>query len=684
MKENKKTLTSAIRFRQYAHKSYSVFSSLKKEVSIGVVSFCVLTFANVQNISAQTANPNQTREYKLDEVEVTALRAPLALSRTARTVVVLDRTAIAAAPAQSINDLLKYAIGVDVCQRGVQGTQTDISIRGGSFDQITILLNGINICDPQTGHNSADFPVDMNDIERIEILEGPAARVYGTSSFLGAINIVTRTDKKSQAEVHTSGGSYGTFSAGARLNFTKNDLSNQISGNIYRSDGYNRSTDGKLNSNYNMQRAFYQGEYKHPKVNVHWQAGFSNKNYGSNTFYSALYDNQFEHTRKYFTSIQAKTEGVFHFTPSIYWTHGEDRFELIKGSESYVPYNYHKTNVYGLNISGYFNSILGKTTIGSEMRNEDLISTNLGEALHTPKHIHGTNRSYTYGLNRTNINYFIEHIVQLRHFTLYGGITATKNTEREDGLKIYPGADLNYQPTNAWKFYASWNTSFRMPTPTELYYSSKTNLGNKDLEPEKMQAFEVGTKYQTPGIQVRADVYYHHGKNMIDWMQAEGESVWKAINLSYIKSTGAELSFTLNFNQMMNEQVFIRRFYAGYNYIHQNKETSDNYVSEYALDYLRNKVVVLLDHRIWNRLTASWAFRWEDRIGSYKKYVNKKEVGIVNYNPYGLLDLKLNWSAPKYKLFVEANNLLDKTYCDQGNVPQPGIWVNAGISWKIF
>jgi len=107
-------------------------------------------------------------------------------------VTVLSREDIKAAPVQSVNDLLKYAVGVDVRQKGALGALTDVSIRGGNSEQITVLLNGINICDAQTAHNTFDFPVDISEIERIEVLEGPAGRVYGTSSLLGAINIVTK------------------------------------------------------------------------------------------------------------------------------------------------------------------------------------------------------------------------------------------------------------------------------------------------------------------------------------------------------------------------------------------------------------------------------------------------------------------------------------------------------------
>ena len=174
----------------------------------------------------------------LGEVDITATRAPLAQSRQARMVTVLNREEIQAAPVQSVNDLLKYAVGVDVRQRGAIGAQTDVSIRGGNDEQITLLLNGINICDPQTGHNAFDFPVDISDIERIEVLEGPAGRVYGTSSLLGAINIVTRKSNATSIDAHVEGGSYGYLSLGARGAWGGSRWGQSLSGTFTRSDGY--------------------------------------------------------------------------------------------------------------------------------------------------------------------------------------------------------------------------------------------------------------------------------------------------------------------------------------------------------------------------------------------------------------------------------------------------------------
>ena len=117
------------------------------------------------------------------EVTVSGTLAPLTQLQSARIVSVLSRQDIEQAAAQSVNDLLKSVAGVDVPQRGSFGIQTDIGIDGGTFDQVTLLLNGVDIGNPQTGHLSADFPVSISDIERIEVLEGAASRIYGGQSF---------------------------------------------------------------------------------------------------------------------------------------------------------------------------------------------------------------------------------------------------------------------------------------------------------------------------------------------------------------------------------------------------------------------------------------------------------------------------------------------------------------------
>ena len=315
------------KFKRFGRKGYSLFAVLGRVVVVGVLSVATLSKSHAEGVGVKPVIDNDTtdktdRELTLDEVSVTGSRAPLTRAQAARMVTVLERADIQAAPVQSVNDLLKYVASVDVRQRGPIGAQTDISIRGGNYEQITILLNGINICDPQTGHNAFDFPVDISEIERIEVLEGPAGRVYGTSSLLGAINIVTRPRPTSSVSAHIEGGSYGYLSAGARANVASGKWNNQLSGSYSRSDGYQRNSAGGLNSDYSGGKAFYQGTYDDDIVNVSWYAGLSMKDFGSNTFYGAKWDDQFEHTLKTYTALQVETKkGSFHLKPSIYWNH---------------------------------------------------------------------------------------------------------------------------------------------------------------------------------------------------------------------------------------------------------------------------------------------------------------------------------------------------------------------------
>ena len=179
-KGNKKT--GIVTFRRFCRGGYAVFASLHREVRIGVLAIGMFASVNLPKVQAKqiVTSPDADedgKETELSEVSVVGSMAPLSALQSARIVSVITSQQIASSAAQSVNDLLKLAVGVDVRQRGGFGIQTDISIDGGTFDQITILLNGVNISSPHTGHLAADFPVCLSDIERIEVLEGAASRV---------------------------------------------------------------------------------------------------------------------------------------------------------------------------------------------------------------------------------------------------------------------------------------------------------------------------------------------------------------------------------------------------------------------------------------------------------------------------------------------------------------------------
>ena len=144
----------------------------------------------------------------LNEIEISASKIKL-YPGSARILTVIEKTEIDQSAVRSIDDLLDYVAGIDVRQRGVNGVQADVSIHGGSFDQILVLLNGVNITDPQTGHYNLDIPLDISDVSRIEILQGSAARILGPNAFSGAINIITGENNKNKLSVRNGAGSFG-------------------------------------------------------------------------------------------------------------------------------------------------------------------------------------------------------------------------------------------------------------------------------------------------------------------------------------------------------------------------------------------------------------------------------------------------------------------------------------------
>ena len=681
---------SVLKFTHFSNRGYSLFAVLGKEVIIGVLSVATLQHAtahNVSNEALQTSSDSTVtnKQVMLDEVSVTGTRAPLTVSQQARMVTVLSREDIQAAPVQSVNDLLKYAVGVDVRQKGALGALTDVSIRGGNSEQITVLLNGINICDAQTAHNTFDFPVDISEIERIEVLEGPAGRVYGTSSLLGAINIVTKTPPSSSLSARVEGGSYGYLAAGARANIAQGRWNNQLSGSFTRSDGYLRNKVNRLNADYKTSKAFYQGNYNDSQIAVRWHAGMSVKDFGANTFYAAKYDDQFEHTFKTFTALQAENkQGKFHIRPSIYWNRSMDRFELFRGAPQKYAYNYHRTDVYGVNLNAYFDWSLGRTAFGAELRHEELVSTNLGEKLERPHHIHGTDRNYTNGINRTNLQFVLEHNIILSRFTLSAGVIAVKNSQADMNMRVYPGIDASYRMGNAWKVYASYNTSLRMPSFTELFYSVGGHKADKHLKPEELSALEAGLKYNAHGISGKTSIFYNQQKNLIDWisdgtLDANGSPLWKSVNFGRINVVGVEASLSFDCRTLMPSQRFLKQFSLAYCYLNQNEKEHKGITSKYVLEYVKNKMVANLQLNLWRNLDLGLNYRLLHRMGGYIDTNNQRH----NYATYGILDARLSWNTGKWTAFAAANNLLNRTYVDYGNVPQPGTWITAGISIQM-
>lgn len=677
-------------FKHFNHHGYSLFAALGKVVVIGVLQVPVLAFAKADGIATRPLPETDSipqRGSELDAVEVTGSRAPLTALQSARVVSVITRDDIRRAEAQTINDILKLTTGVDVRQRGGFGVQTDISINGGTFDQMAILLNGVSISNPQTGHNASDFPVAIDDIERIEVLEGASARVFGTQAFSGAVNIVTRRDHEPSLTARLEGGSFGTLGGSVR---------GTGGGRVWRSSasvGAVRSDGGTANSDFRKQQGFYSGSLTLRHADVRLQAGVARQRYGANTFYSARFDNQWEKTLHGVVSLDAAVRpwagaGRSRFlrslevAPSVHYNRFDDHYQLTRGlTGAENGENYHRLHVYGGGLNVHFDWPLGRTALGGDIRRESIWSTAYGEEQpeNRWKGIHGTDRRLSRHGGRTNTSLFLEHDVIAGPLTLSAGLLANRNTGLGGGYRLYPGIDASWRPDSHWKLYASWNKALRMPTWTDLYTSNSAQQGDLSLKPEKNSAFRLGARWRAKGAETVVGGFYSHGTNMIDWVyETEASTRYHALNIGKLNNMGFNIDLTLRPADIFTDATGtlapllrgVTALKVGYAYIHQRHETEHQiYRSLYALEYLRHKFVVQLDHRIAGRLSAQWAFRWQQRMNGY--------------HPYAKLDAKLLWSAARYEVYVKADNLTCHRYYDLGAVRQPGLWVMAGAALKL-
>lgn len=676
-----------IRFRRFARKSYSAFGSMHKVITIGVLAGSTLLSAHAASVTpiertvVETSSDTVAHK-ELDEVTVAATKVDLPLSMAAKQVTVIGRTEIERAPVKSVQDLLNYVAGVDILQRSPHGVQADISLRGGSADQVAILLNGVNLTNPQTGHYSFDIPINLSDIERIEIVQGPTSLAYGASALSGGINIITKKDTASNLTGKVEVGMHRLFGAEVRGAYKIRSTVSRLS------VGYDRSSGYIANSDYDILNALLQTRLEVQRIaSVDIQAGYNAKKYGANTFYSPAYPNQYDDTRGMFASVKAETYGRLRFVPQIYWSRHYDCFQLIReGTPNppawYKDHNYHRSDVWGVTLNVLYSSPLGITSFGGELRGESILSSVLGKPLDVPR------GKYTKADSRRNTSLFVEHNLLLDKFTLSLGGILNHNTAVAGKVAFYPAVNVSYRPTYNLSLYASFDMATRMPSFTELYYTTRTHTGSPNLLPEYTRSAEAGIRFTERFINIRSSVFYTQGKNLIDWQYNQADSKWYSVNLasdSRLATFGIGYTVGIDFEELLGSRQPLGSLSVGYQYIDQNndKASTNNPISVYVFNFLRHKITATLSHRIVDKLRATWNFRWQDRAGSYTRYVDSKPAETVSYKPFGLLDVRLDYSVGCLSLFVNANNIFNRTYMDFGNIPQPGLWITGGISYRL-
>ena len=593
---------------------------------------------------------------RLPEVEVVSQQTEIH-SQAYRIVTQISSEAFAGLPATTITDLLKTLPGLDIRTRGANGAQADVSMRGGTFDQVMILLNGVCVSDAQTGHYAMNIPIPLSAIERIEVLEGAAASLAGGNAFCGAINIVTRRPDQDTYHVGMQMGMNRFAKAELTGGWQRNEWRVLASADYGHNNGYyapdptDREAVALTNSDFNGANIYLNAAWR----GLEMQLGAQYKDIGAGMFYGFGSQDQFDATRTAFGSVRyMHSWGKWSLDALAAYRANHDRYEWHRGTVS----NRHLTQNATASLRAYYASPIGKTTIGVEARNEHIHSTNFGDH------------------NRLNINYFAQQTFHVQHLSASVTAGGMYNTSFAHHLTV--GADIGYAFDCGVSLYVNANRSLRLPTFTDLYYDAGNQLGNTALQPEKAWTASFGTAYkhvfdQAGSLALNAELYHRWGRDIIDWIYVEEDTKrpYHAQNQQRVNTLGVECTAQYRLNQ------WLRNIQLTYAFTHLDinlQETNSRY-----LDYLRHKVVLQLEHGIYAGLGASWTLSYRDRMGQF----NQADGTVSDFRPVLLLDGKIYYDLPHWRFAVSCTNITNRHYYDYGGVLQPGAWAKISIEYHL-
>lgn len=659
MYKQQKQHIGALRFRRFCRAGWAAYSSMHREVTIGRLAVRVadnrLCKVAVGCLLATVGTPllaqTDDREVRtLPAVEVVLASDSLGLASEPAAVLTADdfqQTNI-----RTLSDLVALLPGVDLRVRGVGDAQGDLALRGGTFDQTLLLLNGINLADPQTGHHTLDIPLDISMVQRVELLTPAQCMARGVVAFCGAVNIVVCDDYRDRLLADLSLGSHGTARASLLATKALGDWALTTAATYSRSDGYMPNTDYRHGSL--LLQAQRQG--------WHLQLGGQLKGFGSQAFYSTAYPDQYEATRTLVASITNHFEvSDFHFQFSVYGRLHGDRFELFRdGYVDSVPgwytgHNRHLSSLGGLRLRAVRRLGVGEAFAGGEVRHEGIRSNVLGlpdSTLPAP---------YTHADNRLNTTLFCGYGLRRGRFRAEAVALGLHNSRF--GFDYGLAANANYQ-LSAINCQLSASRTFRLPTFTDLYYQDPSRQANPDLGPEASTNVELALRGKFSIFHFQLSIYHRAGTDIIGWVRPTEEDLWLSMNHTAVDATGLDAVAVFRFS------IFNVQF--NYSFCHLAAD-SRGLLSSTALDHLRHRLAAQMNFAL-----ASFHFK----LGAVYRHREGQYVEQGQVHDYGgvlLVDAGVERAFGPATLYLQAHNLLDASYRDYGGVPQPGITAAAGL-----
>ena len=598
--------------------------------------FTLLLVATSSIIAQQT----QTRQ-ELDTVLIKSTRIDIPFKENARTIQIITADIIKKSAATNVAELLQQVAGVDIRRRGTAGSQADLYIRGGGFDQTLLLIDGIKMDDAQTGHHTLNAALPIEVIERIEIVKGPAARIFGQNAFTGAINIVTKKKLNSTVSANIEAGSFGQLNGS--VTFGKETENTTIIAHIgtLTSDGY------RINSDYENYNYFFKGTFNKQKQPINVIATFFDRKFGAQNFYTppSFGLNEYEETQNSLLGISTTFQSEkFKLTPRLYWRRGQDIFLLQRDNPSFYR-NLHITNKVGAEANASYTSSLGITGFGLDISRVSISSNNLGDR------------------NRTMVNLFLEHRFKTGNFDITPGVAVTYFSDFK--FHAFPGLDIGYKVSDNLRAYGNIGYTYRIPTYTDLYYNDSSTTGNPNLKPEEALAQELGLKYNTNNFYATVSVFNRDADNLIDFIRPNTTATkFEATNIAEVNTKGFEFDANYTFKIKDYDQSLA----VGYTFLEDNIKDQDRDLSRYRLNTLKHHFTTRLRTQLFKNVSQNIIYKHAERTDGQS---------------YNVWDASIIFNFNKFDFTITANNIFNAEFIETGFVPMPESNVLFGLRYSF-
>ncbi len=573
---------------------------------------------------ATTAAPQLSNWH--DEVTVTASR--LGGAAPGRRLLSLRRAEIAALPVRTLSELVAYLAGGGIVRRGTHGLQTDAQLRGSTFEQVAVLIDGVRVNDPQTGHFHLDIPIPLEAIEQVDVLLGPGGAVHGPDAFGGVIAITT--GHRGGAQLKLRGGQHGLIEARASAAFPGGWLAAHRSA----SNGFAPNTDFSITGGA-LGSSGQAGQWR-------WRAAAAaeGKQFGAWAFYSQRYPEQYEEVATHtVTAVVQRPLGAATATVRTALRQHRDYFVLDRPRPEWYA-NRHRSR--GATVHA---TLTGATAgwnwaFGTEAGRETLRSTRLG------------NRK------RSRFALFGEASRRLGRFT--GGAQLRSDHLEGQGWQSTAGTGGELELGGGWLAAGSWGESFRLPSFTDRYYDSPTIVGREDLAPERARTVELLLRGPAAGGWVEAAVFARHARDLIDYVR-DNDGLYRATNHAAVRTRGAEAAAQ---TPRLGRFAYLRASIA---YLH----------SRLDIDPARSRYAV--SHPRWEgTMSTAITLPWELRAAVGVRARRPRDRGS-----YLLAEARLERPlTPTLEAELSVSNLFDRTVEEIPGVPLPGRWVSLALSWR--